>query len=59
MVEENKNKVVLYTYIAKDLKTDKILAQGTKIEEVDKIAEASGREYILSFVPSSKYSFVF
>ena len=46
----------LVKYTATDLVTDKVISSGYDIEKVQKIAESSGKEYLINFISMAGYS---
>ena len=59
MLDKQSKDSVLYTYVAVDIETDKVISKGNNIEDVDKVAQSSGKEYMIKFMLNSNYSFVF
>jgi len=58
-LEHKENKEPLITYRAVELSTGKIIFEGDDFDEVIEIAESSGLEFSLNFIPNPKVSFVF
>ncbi len=54
-----KEQPLLITYIAKEIYTGEIIVEGDNFSEVNKIAEETGKNYKIVYVPNPNLSFVF